>query len=446
METQITNDTAIEKDKAIVNDSASIASKTTDSDNNTTNDKADKTSVENTTALTLVSKSNEETTTQVIPLTHIDKDFAYELMSVPTNSAAEYRIITFIILWARKNNIKYEFDDYGNVYLTKGEVNTDEFYPCVTSHLDTVQTKQRAYAQAGVKLPIKTTILPSGKHKMSVDGMGIGADDKSGVLICLSLFNHVDKLKACFFLEEETGMKGSMKLNAEWFHDVGYVIGFDSPDLNRAAYCCSGTKLFDKTFFETYIKDVCKAHGVDDFRSEPFTDVIQIRNKTKLVCMNFGNGGYDAHGQTEYCILEDMDNACRMGHALINKIGNTQHILETTTRASSTSAYAYYDDADENYYREVAGKQPYKSSYSSQYYNNNSYKSSYSGTSTTHTTTVKNEPINNGKNVAIETLDYIVDVYEKHIEDIKLRVEAKCKDLGISFDEFKKFFDTTVSF
>jgi hypothetical protein len=186
-------------------------------------------------------------------LMYLNKDFVYDCMSVPTHSLLEYRMVVFIILWARKNGIKYEFDDYGNVYLTKGELAEGEYYPCVTSHLDTVQTKHDPYIYAGVPLDLKTERTKDGSHKISVDAnggsaIGIGADDKGGICICLSLFDHIDKLKACFFLDEERGCHGSDNLDKDWFKDVGYVIGYDSPDLYRAAWSCNGTKLFSSEY------------------------------------------------------------------------------------------------------------------------------------------------------------------------------------------------------
>ena len=97
--------------------------------------------------------NNAETKVE-LNLTHLDKDFVYELMSIPTVSSSEYRLVTYVILWARRNGVKYEFDDYGNVYLTKGEVGVNEYYPCVTAHLDSVQTKHKLYAQAGQELEV----------------------------------------------------------------------------------------------------------------------------------------------------------------------------------------------------------------------------------------------------------------------------------------------------
>lgn len=439
-----------------------------------------------TTAVTVVEKKEEKVE---LKLTHLDKDFIYDVMSVPTVSNAEYRLVSFIILWARRNGIKYEFDDYGNVYLTKGELSEGEFYPCVTAHLDSVQQKQKPYAQAGFALPIKTRISAvSKKHEIYVDGMGIGGDDKAGVLIGLSMFNHVDKLKAAFFLQEEVGCKGSEHMNVEWFNNVGYVIGYDSPDLNRAAWACSGVKLFSKAFFDTYMKDVCAEHGLTRFLSEPFTDVKVIREKTNIMCMNFGTGYYGAHGSTEYCVLEDMDNACRMGHALIEKIGNTEHKLEhkgSTYNWVKTASGSYQraeEDEDEKYFKTLSGYTTtsggsYTYGGGSRYnrecwdeyddyygdYGYGTYGGSYGGgkssasgttsskgtttTSSTTTTTTKKTESSDENTVNVETLHYISDKYEQYVDDIKNGIKAKCEEMGINFFvNFASLFENKIKF
>lgn len=382
----------------------------------------------------------------VFNLTHLDKDFIYELMSVPTSSSNEYRLVTFIILWARRNNIKYEFDEYGNIYLTKGEIKEDEYYPCVTAHLDTVQTKQKSYAQAGQPLDVKTRYIASTKkHEIYVDGMGIGGDDKAGVLIGLSMFSHLDKLKACFFLEEEIGCKGSAKLDIKWFENVGYVIGYDSPDLNRAAYACSGVKLFSANFFKTYMQDICKEHGLTKFQSEPFTDVKQIREQTNIICMNFGSGYYNAHSDREYCVIEDMDTACRMGVALINFIGLTRHELENKSSwaKNANGIYTKYDDEDEKFFRTLSG---YGTSYG-YYGGGNTYDYQYgtSSKASSTTTVVKKEEDDKNK-VNIETLKYVTERYEEHIEKLIERMKVICEANNIDFALFEKEFTTTIKF
>lgn len=385
-------------------------------------------------------------------LMYLNKDFVYDCMSVPTHSLLEYRMVVFIILWARKNGIKYEFDDYGNVYLTKGELAEGEYYPCVTSHLDTVQTKHDPYIYAGVPLDLKTERTKDGSHKISVDAnggsaIGIGADDKGGICICLSLFDHIDKLKACFFLDEERGCHGSDNLDKDWFKDVGYVIGYDSPDLYRAAWSCNGTKLFSYEFYEKYMKEVCDRWGLTKgcFFSEPYTDVKNIREKIEVICMNFGNGGYYAHSENEYCVIEDMDQACGMGVDLIDTIGCTKHYLKhggsTWTNRNNGSYVRNNDgtynriDADDISKLEGLGDNSRRNYYG--------YGAAAGGATThTPTTTTPTTPtVKKEDEIKFETVKYIVNRYEGHINSIKDEVleavKALCEKNNVLFDVFE---------
>ena len=359
-------------------------------------------------------------------LKYLDIDFVFDCLSVPTHSSAEYRMVTFVMMWARANNVKIEFDTYGNVYLTKGELAEGECYPCVTSHLDTVQTNQELYAQLGMPLPLKERINKKGGHELYVDGMGIGADDKAGVLISLTLFKYCDKLKACFFLEEEIGMLGSKQLNKDWFKDVGYVIGWDSPDRNRAAYCAAGELLFGKEFFEL-IEDTCKEHGLTDFRSEPYTDVVNIRSKTQVVCMNFGNGGYNAHTNTEYVIIEDIDAACGLGVALIKKLGAEKF------RMPSKKGYSYGANADEDvtwlnkrFNKYTTTSSAYTGNKSSGYTGYNSQTSKTNGASSASSSTARtSNTFKSDEKIDGKVIDYIITRYEKTISNINTKVEQR---------------------
>ncbi len=398
--------------------------------------------INETSVTNLVVSNEEKKDVNELSLTHLDKDFVYELMSIPTLSSNEYRLTTFIILWSMRNNINYELDNYGNIYLTKGNIKKGEYYPCLTAHLDSVQTKQKAYAQAGQPLQVKTRISTvNKKHEIYVDGMGIGGDDKAGVLIALSMFSHLDTLKACFFLEEEIGCKGSSNLNKDWFNDVGYVIGYDSPDLNRAAYACSGVNLFSANFFKTYMQDICKKHGLTKFQSEPFTDVKEIREKTNIICMNFGSGYYNAHSDREYCVIEDMDTACRMGVELIKFIGLTRHELACSKTWVRGSDGVYrksdIDEEDEKFFRTLSG---YSSYYS---YGNQNTTTSKQVTTTSVTTVTKEDDKNK---VDLEILRYVTERYEEYIQDMQDRIKTICNENNIDFSLFKKEFESSFTF
>lgn len=446
-------------DSKKLNENGAIANNASNVENVNVNDKD--TNISNEVPTNSASSNDVNEKVKIIPLNpkdddmnlgYLDKEFVYECMSVPTYSKKEYRMVAFIILWARRNKITYEFDNFGNIYLTKGELSEGEFYPCVTSHLDTVQDKQTPYIYAGVPLDLKTERTKDGTHKVSVDSnggtaIGIGADDKSGICICLSMFDHIEKLKACFFLDEEEGCNGSDVLNVEWFQNVGYVIGFDSPDLYRAAWACSGTQLFSYNFYENYMKEVCDAWGLVKgcFFSEPYTDVKNIRQKTDIICMNFGNGGYLAHTTSEYIVIEDMDHACGMGIALIDSIGCTEHKLKSRNiygtvqdsfRRRENGIYERVTSDDIPLLKELGDTK--KTSYSTNY--NSGQTSSYNSgqTSTSKDNTVKTE-----------TVKYIVNRYDSYISGIKDEllesIKALCVKQNIVFNDFENAINESFS-
>ncbi len=372
-------------------------------------------------------------------LAYLNQDFVLETMSIPSDSRNEFRLVVYIIQFAKRNGIDYEFDNYGNVYLTKGKLEEGEFYPCVTSHLDSVQHDQQPYIRAGVNLDLKCELTKDGEHKLSVDtkghtSIGIGADDKGGVCICLSMFEHFAKLKACFFLCEEIGCLGSKELDKDWFKDVGYCIGYDSPDLFRAAWSCSGVKLFSYEFYEKWMKPVCDEWGLKDcFYSEPITDVMEIRKQTEVMCMNFGNGGYNAHTGTEYCIIEHMDHACGMGIALIDHIGLTRHEMKHVSSYSVTKGTYRMDkglfirtDIDDTKQLENLGDNK-RWSTNTNYQNRNN--------STTRTTATKDEQL------SFEMVKYVVNRYDGHILNIKNdvleAVKSICEKSNIDFSLFE---------
>lgn len=373
-------------------------------------------------------------------LAYLNQDFVLETMSIPTNSRNEFRMVVYIIHFAKRNGIEYEFDDYGNIYLTKGKLAEGEFYPCVTSHLDTVQNKQEPYIRAGVNLDLKCELTKDGEHKLSVDtkgqtSIGIGADDKGGVCICLSMFEHFEKLKACFFLCEEVGCLGSKELDKEWFNDVGYCIGYDSPDLFRAAWSCSGVKLFSYAFYEKWMKPICDEWGLKDcFYSEPITDVMEIRKQTGVMCMNFGNGGYNAHMESEYCIIEHMDHACGMGIALIDHIGLTRHYLPHTSGYSYTKG-SYRMDKGLFIRTDVDDTKQLESLGDNKRWGNRTTYGGGNNSSTTRTTATKDEQLN------FDMVKYIVNRYDGHISALKNEVlesvKAICEKSNIDFSLFE---------
>ncbi len=225
----------------------------------------------------------------------------------------------YVRQFAEARSIDVMEDKKGNLYLTKGR--SDDYYPCLVNHMDTMQTRQGPYVDRHERLPLKERVV-DGHTELYVEGMGIGADDKLGCAIALALVDQLPVVKAVFFVEEEKkpGMLGSKELDVKWFNDVAFCLSFDSPERNRSAKTCEGEKLFTDQFFNEVLKPVCDRHEITSFRDEPFTDIVQIRQKTSIMCYNVGNGGRNPHWIDEYLIVEDAQAAYAFGKDLLESM------------------------------------------------------------------------------------------------------------------------------
>jgi len=259
-------------------------------------------------------------------------DFLKEVLSLPSISGDESMVRDYIIEYAKTNGIEYYTDKKGNLYLTKGMLDsTDEYFPCVVSHMDTVHRSHRNLIENKVRLTIKEDNLGwlTAHHPETDKQTGIGGDDKCGVYVCLELFNNFDKLKGAFFVEEEIGMLGSKESDDRFFENVGYAIQFDAPSSNWITEVCSGVKLFDEDF-KTEIKGVLNESGYNKFSIDPFTDVNQLAKKYDFNCLNLGCGYYRQHSDSEYVVMSEVGDSLKAGVELINKLGVTKYVHKKT--------------------------------------------------------------------------------------------------------------------
>lgn len=281
----------------------------------------------------------------MIGLQTINETLMYKVLSVPSFSGKEYMMIEFLLEYMREKGYDGGLDDKGNVYMTKGTLPEGGFYPCVTAHLDTVQYEQIPFIDTGNLIPLVTEEV-NGKHYIYSEGFGLGADDKAGVVIALTIVDKLPVCKAVFFVEEEGGCFGSRNAELKWFGDVGYIIAFDSPEGNCASWSCNGVCLFDKPFYETYLAELGEKFGLTKYVAHPYTDVMVLRIDTALICMNFGAGYYNYHYSDEYCIAEEMDNAAAMGIYLIGRLGSREYVYQFASRSpfESDENHKYFSE------------------------------------------------------------------------------------------------------
>lgn len=250
----------------------------------------------------------------------------------------------FLFKYATEHGLQAHIDNKGNIYLQKGSLEKGRFFPCLVAHMDTVHSRQIPFIEANKKIPLQTEVV-NGNHLIFAEDFGLGGDDKAGIVIALTIMEMLPACKAVFFVEEEIGCGGSEVAELSWFRDVGYIIAFDAPSRNCASWSCGGELLFDKTFYEKFLRELGNKYGLTNYEAHPYTDVMMLRMNTCLACMNFGAGYYNHHTSIEYVVAEDMDQAVAMGLHLINRLGNKEYIIPYTPH------YLDVDNADYNYFK-----------------------------------------------------------------------------------------------
>jgi di/tripeptidase len=256
-----------------------------------------------------------------------------DVLSVPTKTYQEERMVAFLVNWLTENNIPHFVDEHNNVYATKqesSELPEDFYFPCVISHTDTVHNidtinvreEMLNNAQGEEKLSYKA-------YNDEGNPTGIGGDDKCGVFACLTLLQELPNVKAAFFVSEETGCHGSLKASEEFFANVGYGIQFDAPENWMVTERCFGQVLFDRDseFFESC--DKVLTEGMDqnymEYMVHPYTDVYALRGKFNFSCINISIGYYNYHTRHEYVVVEDVFNGIDIGKKMIESLGNKLH-------------------------------------------------------------------------------------------------------------------------
>jgi di/tripeptidase len=257
-----------------------------------------------------------------------------ELLSVPTKTYKESKMVEYLIsVIGDMEGVTLTCDEHNNIYAVKGKLGEGEFYPMFISHTDTVH---ELVDLIDVKEEYLLRPYTFGKDfgadqvlclkAYDKDGnpTGIGGDDKCGIFICMELLQKLDKVKVAFFVSEETGCHGSKMVDAEFLKDVGYCIQYDAPGDHLISYTCFGTTLFDMDgkFFKTALSSITKSFGNEMFvQSHPYTDIMMIKQKSDLSCLNMSCGYYNMHTKNEFVCLYDVERAITAGMNLVKDLG-----------------------------------------------------------------------------------------------------------------------------
>jgi putative aminopeptidase FrvX len=250
----------------------------------------------------------------------MDKKLLKEILSIPSYSGNESKLVHFICEFLEENKIPYKVDELFNIYCTKGDA---DIYPCVVAHTDTVHNNNHIDVRTELKKNCRNVLKEAYKgYNAKGKPTGIGGDDKAGVFACLTLLLELPALKAAFFVSEEIGCKGSKEADEAFFENVGYAIQFDAPFDYMVTEVSSGVPLFDRRseFFKK-ANTVLVEYIIPEYGSHPFTDVYALKKLFDFSCINLSIGYYDHHTADEYVILEDVENGIKIGREMIASLG-----------------------------------------------------------------------------------------------------------------------------
>jgi len=269
-------------------------------------------------------------------MTQSEYNLLLEVLSIETHSKEEGAMIEFLLGFFAKNDIKAWKDDMGNVYAEKGEIGNYQKYPLVVAHTDTVHRIH------GNKIIPKKLLLPNyaGELKPALKGfdedenpVGLGADCKVGIALCLILFLRQSVLKGFFPVQEEIGARGAEKVDVAFLQNVGYAIEFDSPANtssitlgNQLMYNPEDENGLGKIWTTLLLEFSEKRETEFSLEQHSYTDIVKLR--PHFSCVNVPVGYYLYHTTSEYLVEEEAFMALDLGEELIKRAG-----------------YRYYDDA-----------------------------------------------------------------------------------------------------
>lgn len=264
-----------------------------------------------------------------------------ELLSVPSKTYQEDKMVEYLLgELSQMEGVDVVCDEHKNIYVTKGTLDEGEYYPMFISHTDTVHNivDEIIVKEEYLLRPYtfgkdfgNEQVLCLKAYDTGDKPTGIGGDDKCGIYICLELLRQLDKVKIALFVSEETGCHGSKMVDLEFLKDVGYCTQYDAPGDHLISYSCFGTVLFDKDgeFFKLALESITEGFKNEMMvQSHPYTDIMMIKQKSDLSCINMSCGYYNMHTANEFICIDDVERAIVAGKNMVDKLGFKKYELK----------------------------------------------------------------------------------------------------------------------
>jgi len=259
-----------------------------------------------------------------------------EILSIPTYFGVETLVQEYLINHGNEKGYVVSKDEKGNIYLTKGEVKDNEYFPCVCAHIDSVFNEHIELIEQNKRKIIRFGQGKHNNHKLLAfhpdtgKRTGMAADDLAGVFICLQMMEHFDNIKSVYFVEEEYGCRGSNSCDLSFFDNVGYVIQFDGPTGNWFTKTLSGVKMYNDAF-ESKVKPLLEKFNVTNYSDDPYTDILPLKEKFDFCCCNLPTGYHNWHSNEEYINIIQLKSGINLGIEFIKLLGNKKQKCDKPT-------------------------------------------------------------------------------------------------------------------
>ncbi len=166
------------------------------------------------------------------------------MCGIPHPSRKEAAIAAYVIDFAKKHNLEYATDDFGNIIVrkpaTKGKENLMKVV--MQGHLDMVPEKNSDVNHDFEKDPIQCYV---DGDWVKAKGTTLGADNGIGGAAALAVLESTDiehgPIEALFTLDEETGLNGAQALKPG-FSSADILLNLDSEEDGAVYIGCSGGK------------------------------------------------------------------------------------------------------------------------------------------------------------------------------------------------------------
>ena len=283
-----------------------------------------------------------------------------DLYQIPHPSGQEYAMLSYIINYCYKiDNITFEIDHYGNLFINKN-TNNLKYVPCLVAHMDSVFDWND-----DVGLIITDTQIHA-INKKTKQRCGIGCDDANGIYVALHLLRQVDDLKVVFTVEEEVGAIGAREAtyNLSFFKNVAYFLQADRRGSSDLIVHTNGMDVASTEFLSD-LESICEKFK---YKHEwgTFTDVGELVEELEISGVNISCGYKNEHTSKEHTVIKDLENCLNFIYTIIKTLKDKQykhtpssygkyvyHYPQTSSKSTKTTfsenpndyEYPYYNDS-----------------------------------------------------------------------------------------------------